>query len=334
MTMKAFLSLAGVAACVGIAAGSGFGRVQPQVNTPPAPARTHQPASELAPSFGGHLGYTRPSQDSVMSFTFPVEIAEILVKGGQRVARGDVLVRGRDEEYRHQRDIQKIMAESDLDVQRAQAQLDQAQVELDNFNQAKRRGGAVSQVEFDRAETTVKLRTAELAIAKREREQHGVQLAMRESQLERLTMRAPFDGRVDRISGDVGVVKRETDPVLRVVSTDPMWIDISPPTRETLMLGTKHGDPAWVFLDVPAEPKVLVGKVIEVAPDADFGADTRRVRVELVNPQDWPTGVAAWVRFSAPTGEWAARVVDPSVHRAGAGTGAPIAARRDGGANP
>jgi hypothetical protein len=72
---------------------------------------------------------------------------------------------------------------------------------------------------------------------------------------------------------------------------------------------------------VPAEqPSVFVGKVIEVAADANFGANTRRVRVELSNPRDWPSGVTSYVRFTAPTGEWTARIVDPQESQTVAGS--------------
>ncbi len=99
--------------------------------------------------------------------------------------------------------------------------------------------------------------------------------------------------------------------MLRIVATDPLWIDVPTPTGQTLTLGLKPGDKAWVLLDLPGQPKVWVGKVIEVGAAADPASNTRRVRVELANPNDWPSGMTAWVRFTAPQGEWSTRVVEP-----------------------
>jgi multidrug efflux pump subunit AcrA (membrane-fusion protein) len=274
----------------------------------------------MAPSFGGVKALTRPSRDSTMSFTFPVEIAEILVKGGQSVKKGDLLIRGRDDEARFQRDLQKLAADSDLEVQRAQAAVDQAQVEFDGQKEARGKGGG-NKLDFARAETTLKVRQVELLIAKLNLESQQIQLGLRGAQYDRFYMRAPFDGRVDKVSCDVGEVKRETEDVVRVVATDPLWIEVTPRTHETLNLGTKPGDKAWVLLDVPGEAAVHVGKVVEVAADADFGADTRRVRVELANPSDFPSGITAWVRFTPPEGEWSARIAQPNQEKVAAARG-------------
>lgn len=261
-----------------------------------------------ASDFGGVRAVVRASRDATMSFTFPIEIAEIAVKGGAKVKKGDLLIRGRDDEYIAQRDLQRTQAESDLEIQKAQAALNQATVEFEGWRELKERKQAGSNLEFERAKTLLEARTVDLAIARLQKEQAGIQLRIREAQLDRVWLRAPFDGVVDRVTVEVGEVKRETEPVVRVVATDPLWIDANTPTDQTMKLGTKAGDPAWVVLEVPGEPAVYVGKVIEVGAEADFGSATRRIRVELANAGEWPGGLAAWVRLTPPEGEWAGRI--------------------------
>jgi hypothetical protein len=97
-------------------------------------------------------------------------------------------------------------------------------------------------------------------------------------------------------------------------------MDVSTPTSQTLVLGLKPGDKAWVLLDLPGDPAVYEASIVELAAQADFGANERRVRIELHNPQDWPAGVAAWVRFTPPEGEWAKRLAKPEQKRAGFNT--------------
>jgi multidrug efflux pump subunit AcrA (membrane-fusion protein) len=290
-----------------LVAGSGFGRVQPGSGLPDA---TKGVTAAAAASFGGEKSVTRPCRDSTLSYTFPVEIAEIVARGGTPVKKGDLLVKGRDDEYRYQRDLQKLQAESDLDIQKAQAGVDQAQVEYDAQLEIKKKNTAAAPIELERARTTLIARKVDLEIARRDHTQQGVQLGFRQAQLDRLALTAPFDGRVDVVSVEVGEVKRETEPVIRVVATDKLWIDVNTPIAQTLTLGLKPGERAWVLMDVPGEPKVHIGKIIEVAADANFEAGLRRVRVELENPADWPSGLTSWVRFTAPTGDWAARVVE------------------------
>jgi membrane fusion protein, multidrug efflux system len=301
--MKARVTLC---ALLSLALLSGFARYQQPAATPP-------PTKPINPStFGGEKFITRPSRDAVLSFTFSAEISEILVKGGQRVKKGEPLIRARDEDVRAQRDLAKIITEIDLDVQKAQYGVDLAQVEFDAEKRLRDEKNSSAKIAYLRAEATLNARKVDLEIAKHERKQHLLQLAIRQAQLDRLTIFAPFDGMVDDVIVDLGQVKRETDPALRVVNTDPLWIDVPTPTSQTLTLALKPGDKAWCLLDLPGEQKVWTGKVIEVGAAADPASNTRRVRVELPNPSQWPSGMTAWVRFTPPQGEWAARVAEPA----------------------
>jgi RND family efflux transporter MFP subunit len=293
-----------VLALVGLAAVAGLAQSQPPASTP---VKALSPAT-----FGGEKFITRPSRDSIMSFTFAAEISEILVKGGQKVKKGEPLVRARDEDVRAQRDLAKIITEVDLDVQKAQYGVDLAKVEFEAQQELRDKKSGGNKIEYARAEATLNARKVDLEIAKHERKQQVLQLAVRQAQLDRLSIVAPFDGLVDDVIVDIGQVKRETEPVLRIVNTDPLWIDVPTPTSQTLTLGLKPGDKAWCLLDLPGEAKVWTGKVIEVGAAADPASNTRRVRVELPNPSQWPSGMTAWVRFTAPEGEWAARVAEPA----------------------
>jgi RND family efflux transporter MFP subunit len=262
-------------------------------------------------SFGGVKAPTRASRDATLSYTFPVEIASVIVKGGQHVKKGDPLVQGRDDEYRLQRDLQKTIAESDLDIQHAQAEVDQAEVEFKAQETLRDKKTSGTPIEFERAKTVLTVKRVELALAKLQSVQQKLKLGVNQAQLDRLTLKAPFDGIIDNVLVEVGEVKKEAEPILKIVATDPMWMDVNAPTSLTMTLGLKPGDKAWILLDVPGEPAVYVGKVIEIGAESDFAGQTRRVRVELANPSEWPVGPAAWVRFAAPEGEWAKRIAEP-----------------------
>jgi membrane fusion protein, multidrug efflux system len=226
-------------------------------------------------------------------------------------------VRGVDDEYQYQRDYAKIIADSDLDVQKAKVMMDQAQVEFDAQEKQKQKN-AGQEIEWARAKATLAEKKVEHEIAKLQWDQQKVQLRIRQAQLDRLSLKAPFDGTIDNVGTDVGEVKRETEPVLKIVATDPLWMDVNASTPQTILLGLKPGDRAWVLLELPGEPAVYEAKVIEVAAEANFEANERRVRVELANPKDWPAGIAAWVRFTPPEGEWAKRVTKTGEKRADA----------------
>jgi multidrug efflux pump subunit AcrA (membrane-fusion protein) len=196
-------------------------------------------------------------------------------------------------------------------VRKAQTAVDQAQVEYENWKTMVEKKIAGSQLEYDRARTLLEARKVDLDIAKLQRLQAGITLRVREAQLERVMIRAPFDGIVDNVLVEAGEVKRDTDPVLKIVATDPLSMDVNTPTDQAFTLSLKKGDKAWVVLDVPGEPAVYVGKIVEVGAEADFGGRSLRIRVELPNPAELPAGIQAWVRFTQPEGEWAKRIAPP-----------------------
>jgi RND family efflux transporter MFP subunit len=270
-------------------------------------ARQTSPAPDITTFTSLMAAPARASRDATLSFTFPAEVAKVLVKGGQRVKQGQPLVIGRDDDVRAQRDLQKSQADSDLDIQKAQTGVDQAQVEFDSWQKMDRKI-AGNQLEYDRARTTLAARKVELDIAKLQKGQASIQLALRQAQLDRYTLNAPFDGIIDNVVVEVGEVKKDTEPVLKIVATDPLWIDVAAGTDQTITLGLKAGDKAWVVLGLPGEPAVHEGKIVEIGAEADFAAKTRRVRVELANAEGWPAGLGAWVRFTPPEGEWAKRM--------------------------
>jgi len=305
--MKNFLFI-GAAAAMAISAGFAHSAQLAQPGAKGGAAGAQTPAMPPIADFGGEKAVTRSSRDATLAFPFPAEIAEIVARGGQPVKKGDLILRARDEEYRYQRDLQKLLADSDLDVQKAQAALDQAKVELDGQTELRDKKMGGSKLEYDRARTTYVVKVVELEIAKNQLEQQKIQLKFREAQLDRNSLRAPFDGRVAEVVVDVGDVKKDSDRVARVVSVNPLWIDVPTPTAQTITLNLKNGDPAWVVLDIPGDAVVGRGKVIEVAAEADPASNTRRVRVELPNPNEHPAGLTAWVRFQPPTGKWAERL--------------------------
>lgn len=261
------------------------------------------------PSFGGTKAVTRPSRDSIMGFAASTTITEVLVRGGQTVREGELLLRGDDREEAALLRIQELRAGSDETVDRAKEQHELAKLEYAKMRDSHDRGGA-SEQELDRARVSEAISAIDVAIARETLEQERIQVDRIKARLDRLQLRAPFDGQVDIVIVDVGQSVREGDRAVRVVDVDPLWIDVPADTGETIARGLKADDPAWVLLDLPeidgGPARLREGRIIEVSPVADAGSATRRVRVEVANPDGLVAGVTAWVRFERPD-ETAAR---------------------------
>lgn len=303
--MKKALSIGIVALCAPLA---GACLVYGAPRATPRQPGDHVPMSPrfdaVAEAFGGVKSETRPSRDATMSFTFASEVREVLVKGGQRVRKDEVLMRARDAEVVAALEQQRSLASNDLEVQ---GTLLASQLAEFRFEQLKR-GGSFAPSEFE--ELRIQMLTARVQheVAKFNRDQQELRLRQLEAQAERYRLVAPFDGVVSQVYVDAGQGVNEQQKALRIVNTDRLWLDAWVGTEETIRLGVREGGRAWVLVDVPDRPVMIEGRVVEVDPVADPVSQSRRVRVEIDNPANWPAGTQARVRLSGPPaggGNWA-----------------------------
>lgn len=264
---------------------------------------------ELAPSlvraFGGTRAVTRPSKDAVMGFSLPTRITEIVVRGGQDVVKDQLMIRGDDVEDQVFLQLQELRAQSETPVKAAKAAMDLAELEFERVGEVFKNGGS-NQQEYDRARLTADRARLDYVAAKESQEQERVGLAARRARVEKLILRAPFDGQIDSVQGDIGQSVSEQDKVVRVVNIDQLWIDVPAPMNDEATLRVKVGDPAWVLVGTAGVPRVMEGKVIEVAPTTDLSSRSRRVRVEVANPKGENRLIAgdeSWTRLTAPSAE-------------------------------
>lgn len=257
--------------------------------------------------FGGHKTFTRPNRDAQMGFSVPQRVIEVLGRSGMRVKKDDLIVRGDDVEAAAVLKLQEVRARSKATVDKARASMDLTKLEYDKTQQASSGGGANPQ-ELDRARLSFEAATADYAAASVQQEQEELSVDRLKASVERYRLRAPFDGIVDFVKVDPGQSTTENEKIVRVVNLSPIWVDVPAPTDETIRLGSKVGDKAWVLVEMAGVPKVLEGKVIEVAPTGDASSRTRQLRLEVANPDkadgspgDVIAGEPAWVRLSAPT---------------------------------
>lgn len=296
MARRASILMAGVIALVaGAGVAAGVAGVQPRETTPSA-----VPIDGLIREFGGERVFTKASKDAEIGFQLPTSIVEVLVKGGEAVEPGQAMIRGDDEEERATAELQRVRSDSDLATRRAMEQLELAKLEREQMEEAFKRNAATEQ-QLNRAKVTVRVAEIDVQLADWNREQERLNYERMLARAERLTLKAPFAGRVDQVVVDPGDTVQESQAVIRVVQIDPLHIDVHTPVTTSMRLGLSEGDRAWALIDVPGRPQVLEARVIEVAPVAEFASRKQRIRVELANPEALPPGLAAWVRFTEPS---------------------------------
>lgn len=258
----------------------------------------------LVAKFAGHKSVTRPSQDAVMGFAAATVVKEILRHGGQAVKKGDLIVRGDDAEEAALYRLQEERIAQPYAVERAKAAADLAKVEYERLRDVEAKGGSGKQ-EVERARLNAEVARIDHLTAVSNQTQEVIQLDRIRARVDRFHLKAPFDGVIDVVNVDVGQSASERDAAVRVVSVDPLWMDVPAPMTDPATHALSTGDPAWVLCDVAGEARLLTGKVIEVAPTADPASRTRRVRVEMQNPAGPArliAGEPVWVRFTQPDG--------------------------------
>jgi RND family efflux transporter MFP subunit len=252
--------------------------------------------------FGGKKSATKGKRDAIMGFGVPTQITDILVKGGQEITKGMLLVKGDDVEDLAVLKLQKAKAETSWPVERAKKQADLAELEYKRLADIRGKGGS-SEQEVERAKLTWDVAVVDIHTAEVNQTQEVIQVERLQARVDKLHLLAPFDGIVDNVLVDVGHAVNENEKVIRVVNVDQLIMDVPAPMEDPATQTLKEGDKAWVLLDVASAARVIEGKVIEVAPTTDLSSLTRRVRVEIPNPKG-PTrilaGEPAYVRFTQP----------------------------------
>jgi len=113
--------------------------------------------------------------------------------------------------------------------------------------------------------------------------------------VDNMKLRSPIKGFVEKIDVEVGESVQALKEVIRIVRTDPLWIDVHVP--QAAAGAVKVGEKAFVRFPGPkSEP--AGGEIVFVAQAADAASDTRRVKIEIANKAGRPSGEHVLVSFN------------------------------------
>jgi len=245
---------------------------------------------------GGITAVTSPSRDVTLSFVRPGRIAEVLVAEGRPVKPAQVLVRQDDAAEQARLLRLKEQAEDTTQVRAARAQLDQSKLDLKKIEQAAKRGAATD-LEIEHAALDVTIAELRLELAQFQHRQSRRTYEEFRLEVGRMRLLSPIGGTVEEVFIEAGESVDTLQKVVRVVSTDPLWIDVPVPLARARRLAV--GGDARVAFDgaAPAAPNA---KIIHVASVDDSASDTLRVRLEAANPSGRPAGEEVTVSFPEP----------------------------------
>ncbi len=237
---------------------------------------------------------TRPSEDVTPAFVRSGLISKIFVKEGERVKRGQLLIQLDDAAEQAQLEQLKAEADDTLQIEAAQANLEQKKVDLKKLEQA---GTAATEMEVEHARLDVKIGELSVALRRFEQEQKRRKHAEAKLQIERLKMYSPIDGTVQRIVVSEGEAAEALSKIIRLVKVDPMEIDVPVPLAEARTHLRKAQTVKIVFDEPGGENQFAEGKIENINALADATSDTLNVKVAVPNPSRRPPGEHVWVIF-------------------------------------
>lgn len=212
------------------------------------------------------VGTLEASQSVTLRSEIEGRVIEILFKEGREVRKGDILV---------SLDSVKTRAE----IRNLQARIHQLEIRLENKtstldrHRALVKRGVISQQLFDDLLSEIKEIKAQITQAEAD-------LARQKELLSETVIRAPFDGVAGARNFSVGHYMKEGDPIVTIVTLDPLEITFQAPEKfkSSLVIGQD------VELSVDAYPdRSFKGKVFFISPQVDVELRSFEVKARISN---------------------------------------------------
>ncbi len=236
---------------------------------------------------------TMPSADVTVSFIQPGRIARIYVKEGELVKVNQTLIQQDAAAQQAQLSHIKEQSEDMTQIETQKANLAQKKVYLERLEWAAERGSA-TELEVEDAKLAVKIAEFALKAASFEHEQDIRKYKEEKIRVNYMTLKSPIAGRVEKIEVEVGESINGLDNAMRIVQTDPLWIDVHVPVVQGSTL--RLDQTADVYFP-GAEQDAVKGKIIVISTVADAASSTLRVRIEVPNRSNRPAGEHVRVSF-------------------------------------
>jgi len=241
----------------------------------------------------GIVAITSPSKDVTLAFVRPGLVAEVKVKEGELVKAGQLLVQQDDAVEQAQLAQLEAQSQDRTQIEAAEAKLAQKEVDLEKFEEAFGRGSA-TRLEVENARLEVKIAELSLKLAEFQNEQDERKYAEAKIQVEKMRLKSPIAGRIEKIYIEPGESVDGLGDVVRVVEIDPLWMEVPVPLAQAKTL--RPGQVVKVRFP-GSDEKLAEGKIIFIATVVDAASDTLTVRVEVANESNRPAGEHVRVIF-------------------------------------
>ena len=262
-----------------------------------APAQVAASFQDAPPVPGGGragvavTGFLETIDEVDLAAERPGVLGTLTVTEGTRVDADQIVAELKDEQIRARLATARLQADDDISERYARRAADVAEADWRSMERANRRlPGAVVKPDVERARLSYEQAKAQIEKAKLDRELAGLQVAELEAELRTYAIAAPFAGVVQRVLKRPGEAVQQSEPVVRLVSTDRLRVNAFVPLADALKLSV--GDeaegravlPDLAASDPAPEPVRFAGRVSFIDPSSQRTGDQRvRVYIEVDN---------------------------------------------------
>ena len=227
----------------------------------------------------------KPEMYVELSSSVDAILEQMLVDTGDRIKKGQPLVRLEASVEKARVNLAQMQASSDSEIDNRRVQLQYARRNYKRIKDLYARK-SVSLYEKDKAETEVALAEIELDKATEKKKIAGLNLELAKTELARRTIKSPIDGIVvDRYSMVGESVAERT--IMKLAQVDPLRVELIAPTEFFGLI--KKGMKVDIYPERPAN-KTFKATVTIVDQLIDPASGSFTVRMALPNPGDQLVG--------------------------------------------
>lgn len=273
-----------------------------------APAQSRdgtEPRSQSTPAETDTIvGYTRPSSYELkLSISQPGIVKEILVKEGDVVKAGQVLLTLEDEIEKKELERLQLVANSKARIEAAEADLAVKKAILKRKTEANDSGmQAYNKSEIEEAENDVILREKQLQVAKEDQMEAKIKAEQQAAKVDKLQMKSPIDGIVLNYVAHVGewADPQGRDGTMVIVNNNPLQIEVKDLTAQQVAM-LKMGQKLQVgYPDRSGKAtKWEEAEVVYFSAVAELSTQFRLFKLRMKNPQAVPAGLEVVVKLPA-----------------------------------
>lgn len=229
-----------------------------------------------------YLGVTSPVRDATLSCVVPGRIEERVVREGQEVSKGEVLVRMDQRMEALEAERRKLIWKSRLELESAAAKAATAQADYQATQALFDRTGSISREEVDRKRLEAKVAEAERAALELAERREELEYRMALEQIDRRVFRAPWDGWVIELFFEEGETCEKGQPVVRIVDTRRCHLTVNLDAAAAREL--REGMEVRLLLDPEGGRVATTGTLDYVSPVIDPASGLQTVRAVFDNP--------------------------------------------------